>query len=74
MPFYNWPNTSAISWNIFSAMGIDTIPRHRFLELRSIFIIRSVVLALRSGDALGRQLRSGVVPRHMILVLKSCVA
>lgn len=74
MHFYNRPNTSTISWKMFSAMGIDTTLRRRFLELRSCFIIRSVILALTSGIALGSRLRSRVVPGHMILVLKSCVA
>ena len=55
-------------------MGINTIPRRRFLKLRSSSVDKSMVLALRSVIALGRQLRSGVVPGHMILVLKSCVA
>ena len=74
MPFYNRPNTRTVSRNIFSIMRIDTIPRRRILELRRIFVTGRIVLALRSGIALGRRLRTGVVPGHMTLVLKSCVA
>ena len=74
MPFCNRPNTSTISWEMLSAMGIDTIPRRRFLDLRSCFVIRSIILVLRSGIALGSRLRSRGVPGHIILALKSCVA
>ena len=74
MPFYCRPNTSNILWDIFSTMRIDPIPRRRFVELRSSVFTGSIVLALRCGIALGRRLRDGVVPGHLILVLKSCVA
>ena len=73
MPLYNRPNTRTVLWNIFSIRRIDTIPRRRFLELRSNFITGRIVWALRSG-ILGRRLRTGVVPGHMILVLTTCVA
>ena len=55
MPFYNRPNTSTISWNMVSTVRIDTIPRRRFLELRSSVVTGSIVLALRSGIAVGRR-------------------
>ena len=53
MAFYDRPNTSTISWNIFSNVRIDTVPRRRFLELRGSVVTGGIVLALRSGIALG---------------------
>ena len=55
MPFYNRPDTSTMSWDIFSTVRIDTIPRRIFLGLRNCVVTGSIGLALRSGIALGRR-------------------